>query len=293
MNPEQFMAFREVARAGSISKAALKMHVSASSLSRAVKQLETELGVSLFDRNGRHLELNQYGVIALHHASFMDETLTNVVNDIRAAKERAGKVLRIYFRNSLGGTAAMLAPFIRMHPNDQLDIILSKNEALTEGYDLEFTSTMHDFEPNDSDFLLCDEGYCVVVSQNHALATRESVALSELCDESFITPPGDGGAFISRICRNAGFKPKHVLECPQVWTSIRAAAKGSGVLIAAELSMLAGFDEDIARIPLRDNIGTRHLRIRAREDFELTLLANELVEYMESYFKTMKERALK
>ncbi len=285
MNVDQYMALRAIAQAGSISKAASQAHLSPSSLSRTLKALEGELGAALFDRNGKHLALNEYGKIALHHAGVMEEELANAVEDIRSAKSRNGRVLRVYFRNSLGNTGAVLAPFIRMHQDDQLDIVLSKAEAMTEGFDLEFTSTIHDFKPSETDALLCDESYCVVVSPDHWCAGKSVVSLSELRKESFIMPPGDGGKFIERICRGAGFKPQATASCPQVWTAIKAAMQGRGVLIAPQLSMIAGSCSEIVRVPLKDDIGIRHLRIRANDGFELNDLAKELIEYLEGYFK--------
>jgi LysR family transcriptional regulator, transcription activator of glutamate synthase operon len=290
MNIDQFMAFRDVAQAGSISKAALKTHVSASSLSRTVKALENELGTELFDRNGRHLMLNQFGQIALHHADVMNEELENAVNDIQSAKNRAGRLLRIYFRHSLGSTGAAMASFIRMHPEAQLDIILSKNEALTEGYDLQFASDVHEFEEDEANILLGEEGYCMVVPNDHWSVNGSAKALSEFRNETFIMPPGDGGNFVFRTCRGAGFKPKHIIECPQVWTSVRMASQGLGVLIAPELSMLAGIKQDFAQVPLKDNIGKRYLHIAFTKGYEPDALAYELVEYMQNYFVSMKDK---
>ena len=288
MNPDQLMAFRAVALAGSISKAALRLHSSPSSLSRTVKSLESELGVELFDRHGRHLSLNQYGKVALHHSGVINEELANAVEDIRAAETREGKVLRIYFRNSLGNTGAALSSFIRMHQDDQLDIVLSKAEAQTEGFDLEFTSTIYEIVPDETNFLLATEGYCIAVSPDHWCAGRDEVSLSELKAEPFVIPPGDGGAFVLGICRKVGFKPRETIVCPQVWNAIRVVMQGRGVLIAPELSMLAGFSDEIARIPLKDDLGIRYLEIRLREGFALNDLAKELIDYLGGYFENAK-----
>ncbi len=293
MNPDQLMAFRAVALAGSISKASLQLHCSASSLSRTIKSLESELGVELFDRNGRHLSLNQYGEVALHHSGMIVEELANAVEDIRAAEAREGKVLRVYFRNSLGSTGAALSSFIRMHQDDQLDIILSKAEAQTEGFDLEFTSTIYEIVPSETEFLLATEGYCIAVSPDHWCAKREMVSLSELKNEPFILPPGDGGAFVLGICRNVGFRPKETIVCPQVWNAIRVAMQGRGILIAPELSMLAGFGNEIARVPLKENLGIRYLGIKVNEGFALTDLAKELIDYLRDYFESNRRLYVK
>ena len=73
-----------------------------------------------------------------------------------------------------------------------------------------------------------------------------------------------------------------------MWNAIRVVMQGRGVLIAPELSMLAGFSDEIARIPLKDNLGVRYLGIRAREGFILSDLAKELIDYLGGYFENAK-----
>ncbi len=57
----QLKYFRVVAKYQSVSKAAIELHVSQSALSRSIAKLETELNVTLFDRNGKRLALNENG----------------------------------------------------------------------------------------------------------------------------------------------------------------------------------------------------------------------------------------
>ena len=62
MNLIHLEYFRAVANAGSMTKAAEKLHVTQPTLSNSIKALEQELGVQLFERRGRSLALNSTGV---------------------------------------------------------------------------------------------------------------------------------------------------------------------------------------------------------------------------------------
>ena len=61
MTIEKLEYFYTIAKYNSISKAASELHVSKSTLSASLKDLESELGHLLFDRNGNSLTLNSYG----------------------------------------------------------------------------------------------------------------------------------------------------------------------------------------------------------------------------------------
>ena len=58
--------FEIVAKTLNISKAAEQLFISQSSLSQTIKRLETEVGYPLFDRNGKHITLNENGIIFLN-----------------------------------------------------------------------------------------------------------------------------------------------------------------------------------------------------------------------------------
>ena len=63
MNFRQLEYVVEVNRCGSINRAAQALFISQPALSSSIKKLELELGVRLFERRGRHIELNTYGEI--------------------------------------------------------------------------------------------------------------------------------------------------------------------------------------------------------------------------------------
>ena len=63
MNIKQLRYFYEIANEGQITRAAKKLHIAQPPLSQALKALEANLGVLLFERNGRQMELTEAGKV--------------------------------------------------------------------------------------------------------------------------------------------------------------------------------------------------------------------------------------
>ena len=84
MNLIHLEYFRAVANAGSMTKAAEKLHVTQPTLSNSIKALEQELGVQLFERRGRSLALNSTGVEFL-------KSVNSIFGLLRSKKQKKKK----------------------------------------------------------------------------------------------------------------------------------------------------------------------------------------------------------
>ncbi len=87
MDIQQLKYFKEVAVVGKISEAAEALFISAPALSTSVSRLEKELGVSLFDRAGNRITLNEQGRIFLQHTN-------EILHNLEIAKEELKKSLQ-------------------------------------------------------------------------------------------------------------------------------------------------------------------------------------------------------
>ncbi|QTB99858.1 LysR family transcriptional regulator [Alcaligenes sp. SORT26] len=112
MNPRHLQEtalryFQEVARCGSISQAASNLHVATSAISRQISGLEENLGMALFERHARGMNLTAAGELLLAHArrSAMDAERT--LHDIAALQGLQTGLIRIA---SSEGLAAQLLP---------------------------------------------------------------------------------------------------------------------------------------------------------------------------------------
>ena len=81
MNLNQLYYFQKVAQLQHYHQAAKELNISQPSLSRSIANLEEELGVSLFQKNGRNIELTKYGSIFLEHVN-------RIIEEIKIAENK-------------------------------------------------------------------------------------------------------------------------------------------------------------------------------------------------------------
>jgi LysR family transcriptional activator of nhaA len=95
LNFHHLRYFWSVAKEGNLTRTAAQLHVSQSALSAQIKQLEAELGQSLFQRTGRTLTLTDAGRLALAYAETIFATGNELVEVLRDGRREERQVLRI------------------------------------------------------------------------------------------------------------------------------------------------------------------------------------------------------
>ena len=85
MTPLQMKYFDAVCRFQNISKAAASLHISQPTITVSVQSLESELGIKLFHRKGKHLLLTQEGTIIWDKVASILSHIEQLENDIKKA----------------------------------------------------------------------------------------------------------------------------------------------------------------------------------------------------------------
>ncbi|MDP9963003.1 DNA-binding transcriptional LysR family regulator [Variovorax paradoxus] len=138
MDIEELQTFVEVADAGGISSAALRLGVSKSIVSRRLFRLEAELGVQLLARSTRGAALTEAGDTFRDHAARVCAEIDVAREAILPAGDLRGR-LRVAAPFSLGPThfAPMLAEMARRHPRLHIQTCYSDRfvDLIAEGYD--------------------------------------------------------------------------------------------------------------------------------------------------------------
>src|SRR5947208_851858 len=123
--------FQAVARRGHLSQAADELRIAQPSLSRAIARLEGELGVPLFDRTGRRLRLNRFGVAFLRR---VDRALGELDDGRRELADAAGLdhgSIAVASETLLTLTS-LLTEFRALHPGADLRVFQSSAETMVE-----------------------------------------------------------------------------------------------------------------------------------------------------------------
>lgn len=184
--------FIEVAELGSFTKAGDKLGYSQPTISFQIKQLEKELGVSLFDRIGHTVSLTDAGRDALRYAQNICHLSQEMLLDTSGSREPVG-VLRLGMPDSLCDPliVGQFQKFRQKYPKVSLQIFtgdtgqllsfLDHNEA-----DLILTMDDHLYNPN---YVIVDEEAIdvhFVVSPENNLVQKDSVTIEELLQHPFL-----------------------------------------------------------------------------------------------------------
>lgn len=174
------------------TRAAERLRVTQSTLSHQIRQLEEEVGSTLFNRTGREVQLSPAGQLFRTYARRIlqeSDAAVAAVHELDALKRGA---LRIGVIHTLLRPVVMpaLAAFVARYPGVQVRLEESSTPAIEAG----LVSGEFDFgvgvAPARSSALvaepLFDEDYCVIVGPGHPLASRTALSLAELRDHPLI-----------------------------------------------------------------------------------------------------------
>ncbi|GAA5231903.1 LysR family transcriptional regulator [Verticiella sediminum] len=229
-------AFVEVVRQGGFSQAAKTVFASQSAVSKAVRQLEDEIGVPLLDRIGHRSVLTAAGEVVYRRGVKLladREDLLAELDEIRGLKRG---LLRLGLPPI--GSSTLFAPLfaayrqrypeieIRLveHGSDQLEDLLRAGEVDVAGALLP-TSGEFEVQP------VRHEPLVALLPEAHGLARRRRVTLDGLRDTPFLM--FESGFALHRIileaCRRAGFEPRIAARSSQVDFMIELVAARLGV----------------------------------------------------------------
>lgn len=116
--------FLEVARTGSVNRAAQRLHVAASAVSRQLGKLEDSLGVALFERQARGMALTEAGTHLLAHATAHDAQATGLVEQLQGLSAQGALRVRVACTEGFAATfmPMVLASFRQAHPQVHLQL---------------------------------------------------------------------------------------------------------------------------------------------------------------------------
>ena len=130
MNWDKLRIFHAVARAGSLTKAAERLHMSQSALSRQITALEEELQTVLFHRHARGLVLTEEGEMLYRTAHEMERRLAAARTRLMDARQKPYGPLRITTTVGLGSIwlTPRMKEFMEIYPDIQPNLLLHDEE---------------------------------------------------------------------------------------------------------------------------------------------------------------------
>jgi DNA-binding transcriptional LysR family regulator len=246
MDLRHFRYFQAIAEELSFSRAALRLNVVQPALSRAIKELEAELGAKLFARTRRVVSLTAAGKTLLNDTSLMFERLDQTIRRVRrAAAGQVGELRLGYigpptqrFLGRLLAEYAKRCPDVTVHLEERTPERVW--EMVAKGrLDIGLTRPVLAHATLRMQMLqLRDERLCAAIPRKHPLASRKSVPWRSLASESLIVLARREGAGlhdeILAACRQAGFTPQIGHTPSVISTIVRYVESGAGIGIVPQ-----------------------------------------------------------
>lgn len=258
----QLQFFVAVAERGSVSGAARQLSISQSSVTEAVKALEADLGVTLFERRSRGLEITHKGSQFLRHAT---DILRGVSNARVAFREEASRPGRL----ALGVTSLVagyvlsdiLARFRRAYPKVEVRAMEDNGEYLQHlliGGELDvavvLTSSIHDRAALRVETLQVSP-YRLWLPFGHPLASVESIGLEQVAAEPLIMLMVDEvEESTNRLMASLSARPNVAFRTRSVEAVRSLVATGAGVALLPNL-VYRPWSLEGDRIEIRDVSG--------------------------------------
>jgi LysR family transcriptional regulator, nitrogen assimilation regulatory protein len=242
MDLKQLEYFRHVAELGSFTRAAAFLSVVQPALSRQVRQLEVELGQSLFDRNGRGVVLTRAGTRLLEHTRGILMQVGRARQELEEQKNGDSGHIVLGLPPSLGRsvTVPLVKAFGRQLPNASLATVEGLSAYMIEWLqvgrvDCALVYNAPESPSLDIQPLLDDQLFLIApLEANPPRKARKSITLAELADYPLIIPSRPHSIRMSVENALAGVDRKirvaHEIECIPAVIDLVRQGHGFGVL---------------------------------------------------------------
>ena len=267
MNLKQLQYFTKLAETEHYRKAAEALYITEPSLNRAVREMEKELGIQLFEKRGRNIFLNKYGHLFLPYVKRSLQEPERGVDLLKAYTRPDQGKITLGFIYTMGYTLVpeMITQFQAIDGNGGITFDFHQGttaalikELKEEKIDAALCSSVEN-EPDVLFYPVAEEELVVAVPKGHPLSNRGSVSLKELEPYPLIAFDKSSGLneMINKLLDQAQVHLKTACHVEEDNAMAGFVAAGYGVAILPDFYTLQYYNLD--RIPIADSFERRYL----------------------------------
>ncbi|TQR13321.1 LysR family transcriptional regulator [Psychrobacillus soli] len=286
--------FQTLAKVQHMTRAAELLSISQPALSRSIASLEEEIGVPLFDRQGRSIILNRYGMMFLERVNRIMNEMNDGLNDIQQLIAPEHGEISLGFLHTLGISTVpnIIRAFHDQYPHITFQFKQNHTHTLLQELksgelDLCLVASIAYEKPIIWTELWRDELF-VIVPINHPLAHRQSISLTEIGQESFISMK-KGYALrktTDSIFSESNLLPNIAFEGDEVATVAGFVSAGLGFSILPDGEEIN--PNKIAKLRMEDRTCERIIGIARVENRYLSPAAVNFQQFILDYFLEKK-----
>lgn len=252
-------ALVEVVRQGGFSQAAKTVFATQSTVSKAIKQLEQELGVPLLDRIGHKSKLTAAGEIVYQRALRILAERDNLLAELEELRGLKRGVLRLGLPPVGSSTlfAPLFAAYRHLHPEIDIHLVEHGAEQLEERLLSGEVDLIASLLPVAEEFEWQEvrrEPLVVLLPESSALAAHRSIRIEELRAQPFIL--FQTGFALNRVildaCRRNGFEPTISAQSSQIDFIVELVASGMGIAFLPQMTAEQRHHPHVRRVVLAE-----------------------------------------
>ena len=291
MELRQLEYFQMASRLKNITRAAERLNVSQPNITVAIKKLETELGIKLFDRSQKQLSLTPEGNIFLNRIELALRSIQDAVLEVNDYKQLQKGTIKIGIPSMIGSYLfpKIFSSFQQLYPH--LDIYLYEEGSMTireqlERDDLDFGIVIISDASASLQLLPMSRNQIVAcIPEKHPLASKNSISINDVANADLIMLKE--GSFLRQLVlskiKRANIMPEIVLESNQIETVKGLIASNVG--IAFLLDFIVKGAPGIKAVPFDDPIYV-DLGLAWKKDRYISNAAQSFIDFCRN---TMKE----
>ncbi len=295
MELRQIQYFMEVAKREHVTEAADALHVAQSAVSRQIFNLEAELGVDLFIREGRNVRLTPIGKIFLEHMEEAMKVIESAKREVDEYLDPEKGTIRVGFPSSLAAYTlpTAISAFSRKHPDVKYQLRQGSYQSLIDGVkkgdiDMALLGPVPKDDKKVLGNILFTEKIVALLPVRHALADRKSIKLSQLRDDSFVLFPN--GYILREItvnaCQQQGFQPNVTFEGEDIDAIKGLVSAGLGVTLIPEITLIDSLPRQTVKTQIEPQV-TRTVGVIIPTDREMLPTAKLFHEFLNEFFNML------
>lgn len=286
MTLNQLYYFQMIAKYENYRKAAEELYIAQPSLSRSIASLEKELGVSLFEKNGRGVNLTKGGKLFLEYAD-------RIISECEIAKNKMMEMASDGGKIDIGFVFPLASHYIPHNVRDFLN--KEENKNVTFNFFQNHTSAIAKkvksgeldvgfggyMDKEEFEFFpILSEEIVLIAPKGHELEVKETVSIQEIENYPVIGYDRESwlGNYTNKLYQRLSFHPNIVVECPDEYSIVAMVSENFGIALVPKIEEI---DESRVNIHKLDDIELVHhtFMFWMRDRYQLPAV-ERFIEYM-------------
>ncbi|MFC5712972.1 LysR family transcriptional regulator [Thalassorhabdus alkalitolerans] len=289
--------FSEVAKHLSFTKASQTLHVSQPSISKAIKNLEEELGVPLFYRSSKQLDLTDAGQAVLTNAQTVLAAFRNLTTELNDVMDLKSGEVKIGIPPIVGAAffSKLISHYKELYPLVKITLTEVGTKKIKQGVkegslDIGLICTLPAHSSSFEVVNVLQDPLELVVYKDHPLSKKGDVSFSELADEPFVLYRKDFSLYdqIINECSKHNFHPNIVCESSQKDFLLGMVEAKLGVALLPSRICRDINNKEVTSIPLSGSAINLELGMIWKKDKYLSFAVREFVTVSQQYVNRHK-----